>query len=50
MFKPQILLATLIAATVTSCDKPAPPNSQARPVGGVAVEVFVVGGSNGEQS
>jgi membrane fusion protein, multidrug efflux system len=38
MFKPQILLAGLIAATVASCDKPAPPASQARPVRAVAVE------------
>jgi RND family efflux transporter MFP subunit len=38
MFKPQILCATLIAATVTGCDKPAPPTQQARPVRAVAVE------------
>jgi len=38
MFKPQILWAALIAATVTGCDKPAPPASQARPVRAVAVE------------
>jgi RND family efflux transporter MFP subunit len=38
MFKPQILLAGLIAATVTGCDKPAPPTSQARPVRAVTVE------------
>jgi membrane fusion protein, multidrug efflux system len=38
MFKPQILCAGLIAATVASCDKPAPPASQARPVRAVAVE------------
>jgi hypothetical protein len=31
MSKPQILWAALIAATVTGCDKPAPPTSQARP-------------------
>jgi membrane fusion protein, multidrug efflux system len=38
MFKPQIILAGLIAATVTGCDKPAPPTSQARPVRAVVVE------------
>ena len=38
MFKHQILWAALIAATVTGCDKPAPPTSQARPVRTVAVE------------
>ena len=38
MFKPQILCAALIAATVTGCDKPAPPTSQARPVRAVTVE------------
>jgi RND family efflux transporter MFP subunit len=38
MFKPQIILAGLIAATVTGCDKPAPPTSQARPVRTVTVE------------
>jgi RND family efflux transporter MFP subunit len=38
MFKSQILWAALIAATVTGCDKPAPPTSQARPVRAVAVE------------
>jgi len=38
MFKPQILLAGLIAATVTGCDKPAPPTSQVRPVRTVTVE------------
>jgi hypothetical protein len=38
MLKPQILCAALIAATVTGCDKPAPPTSQARPVRRVAVE------------
>jgi RND family efflux transporter MFP subunit len=38
MFKPQILLAGLIAATVTGCDKPVPPAPQARPVRAVAVE------------
>jgi RND family efflux transporter MFP subunit len=38
MFKPQILCAALIVATVTGCDKPAPPTSQARPVRTVIVE------------
>jgi RND family efflux transporter MFP subunit len=38
MFKPQILLAGLIAATVTGCDKPVPPAPQARPVRAVAAE------------
>jgi RND family efflux transporter MFP subunit len=38
MFKPQILLAGLIAATVTGCDKPVPPVPQARPVRAVAVD------------
>jgi RND family efflux transporter MFP subunit len=38
MFKPQIILAALIAATVTGCDKPVPPAPQARPVRAVAVE------------
>jgi membrane fusion protein, multidrug efflux system len=38
MFKPQILCAALIVATVTGCDKPAPPTSQARPVRTVTVE------------
>jgi RND family efflux transporter MFP subunit len=38
MFKPQILWVAVIAATVTACDKPAPPASQARPVRTVAVE------------
>lgn len=38
MFKPQILYAALIAATVTACDKPAPLSSQARPVRAVTVE------------
>lgn len=38
MFKPQILFAALIAATVTGCDKPTPPTSQARPVRAVTVE------------
>jgi len=38
MFKPQILCAALIVATVTGCDKPAPPASQARPVRTVTVE------------
>jgi RND family efflux transporter MFP subunit len=38
MFKPQIILAGLIAATVTGCDKPVPPAPQARPVRAVAVE------------
>jgi RND family efflux transporter MFP subunit len=38
MFKPQILCAALIVATITGCDKPAPPTSQARPVRTVTVE------------
>ena len=38
MFKPQVLCAALIAATVTGCDKPVPPASQARPVRAVAIE------------
>jgi len=38
MFKPQILCAALIAATVTACDKPAPLTPQARPVRTVTVE------------
>jgi RND family efflux transporter MFP subunit len=38
MFKPQILCAILIAATITGCDKPVPPSSQARPVRAVTVE------------
>jgi membrane fusion protein, multidrug efflux system len=38
MFKSQILCAALIAATVTGCDKPAPPASQARPVRAITVE------------
>ena len=38
MFKPQILCAALIVATVAGCDKPAPPTSQARPVRTVTVE------------
>jgi membrane fusion protein, multidrug efflux system len=38
MFKSHILWAALIAATVTGCDKPAPPTSQARPVRAVTVE------------
>jgi RND family efflux transporter MFP subunit len=38
MFKSQILCAALIAATVTSCDKPVPPASQVRPVRAVTVE------------
>ena len=38
MFKPQIILAGLIAATVTGCDKPVPPAPQARSVRAVAVE------------
>jgi RND family efflux transporter MFP subunit len=38
MFKPQILWIALIAATVTGCDKPAPPIPQARPVRAVTVE------------
>jgi membrane fusion protein, multidrug efflux system len=38
MFKPQVLCAALIAATLTGCDKPAPPTPQARPVRAVTVE------------
>jgi RND family efflux transporter MFP subunit len=38
MFKSQIVAAALIAATVTGCDKPAPPIAQARPVRTIAVE------------
>ena len=38
MFKPQILCAALIVATVTGCDKPAPPTPQARAVRTVTVE------------
>jgi membrane fusion protein, multidrug efflux system len=38
MFKHQILWAALIAATVTGCDKPAPPAQQVRPVRAVTVE------------
>jgi RND family efflux transporter MFP subunit len=38
MLKPQILLAALIAAAVTGCDKPAPPAAQARPVRTVVVQ------------
>ena len=38
MFKSQILCAALIVATVTGCDKPAPPTPQARPVRTVTVE------------
>jgi RND family efflux transporter MFP subunit len=40
MFKSQIapLIALLIAASVTGCDKPAPPSSEARPVRTVTVE------------
>ncbi len=38
MFKPQILWTALIVAAVASCDKPAPPTSQARPVRAVTVE------------
>jgi RND family efflux transporter MFP subunit len=38
MFKPQILWAALIAATIAGCDKPAPPIPQARPVRTVTVE------------
>jgi membrane fusion protein, multidrug efflux system len=43
MFKPQILCAALIVATVTGCDKPAPPTSQARPVRAVTVESLAEG-------
>ena len=38
MFKPHILVAGLIAATVAGCDKPAPPTPQARLVRTVTVE------------
>ena len=38
MFKPRILAAALIAATLAGCDKPAPPTSAARPVRTVTVE------------
>ena len=38
MSKPRICAAALIAATVTGCDKPAPPTAQARPVRTVTVE------------
>ena len=38
MFKPQVLCAALIAATVTGCDKPVPPAPQARPVRAVTVQ------------
>jgi RND family efflux transporter MFP subunit len=38
MFKHQMLWAALIAATVTGCDKAAPPTSPARPVRTVTVE------------
>jgi RND family efflux transporter MFP subunit len=38
MFKHQMLWAALIAATLTGCDKPAPPPSQVRPVRAVEVE------------
>jgi len=38
MFKSKILAAALIAATLTGCDKPAPPAAQARPVRTIAVE------------
>src|SRR4029077_1444025 len=38
MFKPQILCAALIVATVTGCDKPAPPTPQARAVRTFTVE------------
>ena len=40
MFKPQVLCAALIAATVTGCDKPVPPAPQARPVRAAARERF----------
>ena len=43
MFKPQILCAALIVATVTGCDKPAPPTPQARPVRTVTVERLAEG-------
>jgi RND family efflux transporter MFP subunit len=43
MFKPQILCAALIAATVTACDKPAPPAPQVRPVRAVTVERLAEG-------
>jgi RND family efflux transporter MFP subunit len=38
MFKPQILVAGFIAATITACDKPVPPTPQARFVRAVTVE------------
>ena len=38
MLKSQIWCAALIAATVTGCDKPAPPTSQVRPVRAVTVD------------
>jgi RND family efflux transporter MFP subunit len=38
MFKPRILWAGLIAATIAGCDKPVPPTPQARPVRTVTVE------------
>ena len=38
MFCLRFLCAALIVATVTGCDKPAPPTSQARPVRTVTVE------------
>ena len=43
MFKPQVLCAALIAATLTGCDKPAPPTPQARPVRAVTVESHAQG-------
>ena len=43
MFKPQILWTALIVATVTACDKPVPPTSQARPVRTVTVERLAEG-------
>jgi membrane fusion protein, multidrug efflux system len=43
MFKPRILCAALIAATVTGCDKPVPPTPQARLVRAVTVERRVEG-------
>ena len=43
MFKPRILWAALIAATVTGCDKPAPPTPQARLVRTVTVERLAEG-------